>query len=123
MTLSSQNCSAKVLLLTNFSGFLGTGKNWKKAEDKFDELFRHSRDDNSVVLWIEPKKNNVINENGFFPRMTKWFKKQFDKLIRKDKETNEFSCSSANVKHPLMTGTFRTNMVIVQLDLPLNKKS
>jgi hypothetical protein len=120
LTLRSQNCSAKLLLLANFSGFLEGSNKWKDAKEKFDELFRHSRADNSTALWIEPEMKNVIQENGFFPRILKWFKQQFYKLVRNDNEINEFFCSSANVKHPLMAGTFKTNLAIIQFDLPSN---
>jgi hypothetical protein len=126
LILRSESCSAKLLLLANFSGFLEKEKKWEKAIGQFDELFRYSRDDNSTALWIEPEKNNVTQENGFFPRMRKWFTEQVKKLVGKDKKINnsdyEYSCSSVNVKHPLMSGTFRTNLAIIPLDLPSRDK-
>jgi hypothetical protein len=126
LILRSESCSAKLLLLANFSGFLERENKWKEAKDQFDELFRYSRDDNSIALWIEPEKNNVTQGNGFFPRILKWFTEQVQKLVGKDKQINnsdyEYSCSSVNVKHPLMEGTFRTNLAIIPLDLPSRDK-
>ena len=122
LTLSSQNCSAKLLLLANFSGFLEGESKWKEAKDQFDELFRHSRADNSITLWIEPERKNVIQNNGFFPRIIKWFEKQFHKFIGQSNQINEPSRSSVNVKHPLMAGTFRTNLAVISFAIPSKYK-
>ncbi len=120
LTLKSQNCSAKFLVLANFSGFLQGNNKWEEAKDQFDEIFRYCRGDNSIVLWIEPKKNNVIKQGGFFPRLLKWFETLFSRLIGKNKETD--SCSSVMVKHPLLEGKFTTNLAVVRFELPLKSQ-
>ena len=119
LTLKSHNCSAKLLILANFSGFLEREKQWKKAIKQLDELFRYSRGDNSIALWIEPKKNNVIKQGGFFSILINWYNKQFSKLLGKDREIEQDSyvVSSVRVKHPLREGTFRVNLAVIRFDL------
>jgi hypothetical protein len=116
LTLKSQNCSGKLLLLANFSGFLERIQKWKDAKEQFDELFRYSRGNNSIALWIEPEKNNVIKDGGFFSRLLQWFEKQFSKIIGKNQK---IECSSVKVSHPLGKGEFRTNLAVIRFDLPL----
>jgi len=122
LTLKSQKSSAKLLIVSNFSGFLqGQGK-WNDAKKQFDELFRYSQGDNSIAIWVEPKTNNVtIEKGGFFPRLIKWFKESFSKLIGKDREIEHstYACSSVKVKHPLGQPEFRTNLAVVRFELSL----
>jgi len=124
LTLKSQNCAAKLLILANFSGFLQRSKKWKEAENQFEELFRHSREENSVAIWIEPQKNNVTDKGGFMPRLTNWFKKLFSSFLPlsdEDSEKEHYAKTSAKVKHPLSEGVFRANLVVVRFDLPLRR--
>lgn len=124
LTLKSQNCSGRLLMLANFSGFLEREKKWSAAKIQFDELFRYSRGNNSIALWIEPEKNNVTKDGGFFSRILLWFEKQFSKLIGKNRENKQYgyASSSVNVKHPLGQGEFRTNLAVIRFDLPLKSK-
>src|SRR5690606_30780335 len=67
MTLHSQGAAARMVVLANFSGFLNSSTNWKKAQPQFEEIFRHSTDEIfSTAIWIEPGKNDVTSESGFF---------------------------------------------------------
>jgi hypothetical protein len=125
LTLASQNCAAKLLMLANFSGFLQREGKWKEAQKQFEELFRHSREENSVAIWIEPQRNDVMVEGGFMPRLISWFKKVFSAFtLMKDEDgaQKNYAKTSVKVKHPLNEGTFRTNLVVVRLDLPLRRK-
>jgi hypothetical protein len=125
MTLRSQNCATKLLVLANFSGFLQRNSKWKEANRQFEELFRHSREENSIAIWIEPNRNDVTSQGGFIPRLIQWFKRKFAALLL-EKEGNEnqnsYAQSVVKVKHPLNDGTFRTTLVVVQFDLPLRRK-
>lgn len=120
LTIKSQNCSAKLLILANFSGFLEGKQKWPDAEKQLDELFRHSLDDNSIALWIEPSKNNVTKKGQFFSRLIKWFNQQFSKFIGNEKgsKQNSYADSSVKVNHPLMDGAFRVNLAVIRFDLP-----
>jgi hypothetical protein len=125
LTLASQNCSAKLLVLANFSGFLQREGKWKDAQKQLEELFRHSREENSIAIWIEPQRKEVIIEGGFITRLMLWFKTSFSALIQMqevDWEQKYYAKSAVKVKHPLVEGTFRTSMVVVRFDLPLRRK-
>jgi hypothetical protein len=126
LTLASQGCSSKLMMLANFSGFLQREGKWKEAQKQFEELFRHSREENSFAIWIEPQRNDVIGDGGFMPRVIKWFKNLFSAFTQiwdDDIEQKNYAKSSIIVKHPIIDGTFRTNLVVVRFDLPLRRKS
>lgn len=124
LTLRSQDCATKLLVLANFSGFLQRSGKWKEAKRQFEELFRHSREDNSFALWIEPNMNAVTNaQGGFMPRLIQWFREQFSRLITAEDANRNYATSSVIVKNPLTEGTFRTNLVVVRFDLPLRRKA
>lgn len=120
LILKSQNCSSKLLILANFSGFLQKDGKWKAATTQFDELFRYSRGKNSIALWVEPKTNEVTTEGAFLGRLIKWFKNLFSKVLSKNKEIEQVHHvgSSAKVQHPLIKGTFTVNLVVVRFELP-----
>ena len=117
LTLKSQNCSAKLLILANFSGFLEREKKFKLAQSQLDELFRYSQSDNSIALWIEPQKSNVTK--SFFLRLINWFKKQFSILL-KDQVLNSdsYAKSSARAINPLTENMFRVGLAVIRFDLP-----
>ncbi len=115
LTLKSQNCSAKVLMLANFSGFLQGAKKWDTAKKQIDELFRFNLGENSVALWIEPNKNNVTDLGGFIYRLISWFKEKFS-FILSFSATHQ--TSSIMVKHPLKDEEFRVKLAVVRFDLP-----
>lgn len=117
MTIKSQNSAAKLLILANFSDFLERDRKWKEAETQFNELFRHSRDENSVAIWIEPNMNTV--KSGFFPRLSKWFQKLFAPFFQiKDESKKTYAESMVKTKHPLNDGAFRNGLVVMRFDLP-----
>jgi hypothetical protein len=127
LTVKSQGCAAKLLVIANFSGFLQVAGKWKEANKQIEELFRHSREENSVALWIEPKMNAVTEEKGgFMARLIDWFKKAFSALISvegDEEKQEEYQESSVYVKHPLQEDTFLTQLVVKQFELPLRRKS
>jgi hypothetical protein len=118
LTLQSHNCLAKLLVLANFSGFLEKEKKWNDAKNQFDELFRYSQGDNSIILWIEPRMNTVTNDGGFFSRLTKWVKLFLKKIIKEiEIQHDSYAQSSVKVKHPLKEETFNTNLAVVKFEL------
>lgn len=124
LTLKSQDCAAKLLILANLSGFLQRDGKWKKAEKQFDELFRHNRERNSIALWIEPHRNDVVAKGGLIPKIIEWWKMLFSIFMpARDEDQKSYAKSSVKVKHPLMDGTFRTNLVVVRFDFPLQRKA
>ena len=124
LTLQSTGCSARMLVLANFSGFLqGNGK-WKDASPQFEDLFLHSRDLQSVVIWIEPKTNEVTDSGGLFGRVFDWFKRNFSSLHKPETldelQLANLCCSAADAQHPLRSEhQFHVNLVIQRFDLPI----
>ena len=127
LTLKSHKCLAKLLIVSNFSGFLQRQGKWDEAKKQFDQIFQYTQGDNSIAIWIEPKKNNVIKEGQFFSHLIKWFIKLVSKIIGKDEEIEQISyaCSSVEVEFPLCEGKhkpFRTNLAVIRFDLPPRSK-
>ncbi|WP_159918347.1 hypothetical protein [Pantoea sp. 18069] len=124
LTVLGQECSARLMVLANFSGFLqGEGK-WKEALPQFESLFVHGRAHNSFVLWIEPQTNKVIGLGGFFARALGWFKKLFSPHQTKEEQetlvVENLGKSVAGVQHPLKDHQFKVHLVIQRFDLPLS---
>jgi len=105
-------------MLANFSGFLQGSKKWDEAKKQIDELFRFNLGESSIALWIEPNKNNVTKSGGFIYRLIEWFKNKFSSILL---SATNYQESSIDVRHPLLDGKFRTNLIVVRFDLPLRK--
>lgn len=124
LTVLGQECSARLIVLANFSGFLQTDGNWKKALPQFESLFVHGRAQNSFVLWIEPQTNRVLKSGGFFGRALVWFKNLFSTHQTKEEQEalviENLGKSAANVQHPLKDHQFDVHLVIQRFDLPLS---
>lgn len=130
LTLRSNGCAARMLVLANFSEFLQNSGQWKSTQPQFDALFLHSRDKNSCAIWIEPLTNTVTNpEGGFFDRLLTWFKKQFGLLKQTmvfdgDAQQPIYGISDASVQHPLQPEhSFKAQLAIVRFDLPNEVKA
>ncbi len=124
LTLLGQECSARLILLANFSDFLQREGKWKDASPQFENLFLHGRALNSFVLWIEPQTNGVLGSGGFFGRALTWFKKLFSEHQTEDEQkalaVENLGKSSADVQHPLKNHKFNVQLVVQRFDLPLN---
>jgi hypothetical protein len=113
ITLFSHDSTNKILLLTNFTGFLEQDKKWKEVKDKFEEIFRHFSGESTIAIWLEPQLNNVINQ--FWPRTVNWFKSTFKYLIGAN-ETIEIETSNAKFEHGLRNNTLRTSVAVVKFN-------
>ncbi len=126
LTLRSQDCASKFLVFANFSGFLQNQKKWEVAQKQFDELFRHSRVENSIAIWIEPNTKAVTTESGgFIIRVIKWFNALFFPFVKAEDDENHlaYATSLAEAKHPLIEGSFRVTLVVRRFDFPLQRRS
>lgn len=122
MTLLSEDCHARMLLLTNFTGFLENSGNWKKAKPQFDDIFLHSRDSLSTAIWIEPQRKNVV---GFFTRAIKWLKESFKSLIGEQAELDDsswYAQTEIMCKQPIKDGSFPVRLTVMRFDLPVEIK-
>lgn len=119
MTLLSQDCHARMLLLTNFTGFLESSGNWKRAKSQIDDIFLHSRDSLSTAIWIEPQRTNVA---PFFSRAIKWLKESFKNLIgnqAKLEDSSWYAKAEAMCKQPIKEGSFPVRLTVMRFDLPV----
>ncbi len=117
LILQSQNCHSKLLLLSNFTGFLeGKGK-WKQAKPQFDNLFIYSRDKLSASIWIEPQKNNVFS---FSSRVKEWFTSLFNKKSDTEDtldEENWYAQAEIKFQQPIKEGKFPVRLTVMKFDL------
>jgi 3',5'-cyclic AMP phosphodiesterase CpdA len=122
LTVRSQNCGARMLVLANFSDFLHRENKWSAATRQLEELFRHSRSARSSVIWIEPGWNQANPEcGGFFKRVGNWVStwiRSFVRTFPEYSEPGDVGCSSASVVHPLSTNKrFRVTLAVKRFDL------
>lgn len=124
LTVLGQGCSARLMVLANFSDFLQREGKWNEAIPQFESLFVHGRAHNSFVLWIEPQTNTVVGSGGFFSRAIVWFKKLFSAHQTKEEQdalvVENLGKSTADVQHPLKDHQFNVHLVIQRFDLPLS---
>ncbi|EIO4103758.1 hypothetical protein ACWO0M_004715 [Vibrio parahaemolyticus] len=119
MTIKSLGCTSRLLILSNFNGFLGSSNNWKKAKDQFDEIFRHSRDVNSAVIWIEPQSKKA---QSLVDKLVNWFQSVFkgDSSPKEEYSDEQYAKSQSLCKQPLKTGNFPVRLTVLRFDLPLD---
>jgi len=124
LAMLGHDCTARLLVLANFSGFLqGEGK-WKLAKPQFDSLFIHCRNNESFAVWIEPQTNKVLANGGFFGRVIGWFNDLFSSFRTPEEQASlnldNLEKSSAQVQHPLRSEQqFDVNLVVQRFDLPM----
>jgi hypothetical protein len=123
LTILCNGCTARMLVLANFSGFLQREGKWNDAQPQLDELFRHSRDKRSSVVWIEPQMNEVLPETGgLFRRVTKWVSglTRFVSQAAEEMPHDPVARSAAKVAHVLrQEETFDVNLAVMRFDLNL----
>ncbi|MEO0332087.1 MAG: hypothetical protein AAF223_10425 [Bacteroidota bacterium] len=90
INIRSHECSSKLIYMSHFSGFLEKEKKWRDAQAQFGEVFRHFRSDNSIVLWLEPDMKAVTRDNGFFPRLIKWFSQAFSQYFNREAKNKKY---------------------------------
>jgi hypothetical protein len=52
---ASSDAERSAVVISNFSGFLNSSGNWKKAEPQLKDLFRFCSGENSSAVWLEPQ--------------------------------------------------------------------
>ncbi|MEB2782166.1 hypothetical protein U3A58_17370 [Algoriphagus sp. C2-6-M1] len=71
----------RLLIVANFSGFLKLKR--KEAEKQILELLRYSSEENSFGIWIEPQKNDAIQQGGLFSWLNGKIETALKKFIKK----------------------------------------
>lgn len=125
LIVHGQDCSARLMVLANFSGFLQKEGNWDNALPQFQSLFVHGRDSNSYAIWIEPQTKQVHGSSGFFSGALEWFKKLFSvfhtEADQDALQVKNLGKSSSKAQHPLREHQFNVHLEIQRFDLPLKK--
>jgi len=123
LTVRCSGCGSRMLMLANFSGFLQRDGKWKDAQPQLNELFRHSRDNRSSVVWIEPDTNVAqLETGGLFSRVKKLISKlkHFVRGSSPNLTDEPVAISEAKVAHALREGqTFDVRLAVMRFDLNL----
>jgi hypothetical protein len=123
ITILSQNATAKLLILSNFSGFLESSGSWKNAKNQLDDIFLHSRDTLSTAIWIEPQRSNV---KTFFERVILSVKKSLGLLLGQKLTADNVSWyaqAETECKQPIKEGVFPVRLTVMRFDLPMEMKN
>jgi len=118
LTLHSQDCTSRLLVISNFSGFLDHENNFKNAESQLDDLFVHSRASTSMAIWIEPQSRKA---KRLWSSITNWFYRLF--LKNKNNglkgELKVYAEDDAAFQHPIKAGSFPVRLSVRRFELPL----
>jgi len=116
LTLLNQDCDSRLLLLTNFSGFLDKEQRWEDAKPQFEQIFIHSRDKSSTAIWIEPGSKNI---GGFFNKLTNWFNIFLNSLRKSIPNIDSlYGESASKCQHPLKDHLFNISLTVKRFQLP-----
>jgi len=120
MVRASSDITKRLVIISNFSGFLERERKRTAAMPQIEELLRHaSTHDGSVAIWIEPDTNKAVGSGGLFQALkaiaTVW--NGFLKLAGWNKDQ---SCNRCNVRFrdPVNNDeTPRVGVAVIQFDL------
>ncbi|MEA3588423.1 hypothetical protein J6I75_08665 [Pseudidiomarina sp. 1APP75-27a] len=123
-TLKSQGYTNKLLVLSNFSGFLEHHGKWKEARQQIENIFLHSRDVNSHAIWLEPQRKTIPR---FVSRLLGLFANLFGGLFRNDNTSSSphghsYASTESKCQHPLKEHTFNVRLTVLRFELPERKK-
>ncbi|MBI3188140.1 MAG: hypothetical protein HYZ31_09805 [Gammaproteobacteria bacterium] len=122
LTIRGNPCSARMLLLANFSDFLQKNKKWDKAQPQFDELFRHFRSNKSSAIWIEPQVNEALPEHGgLLARVISWLNPlRFARLFSQDEVNGPVLRDNSKVFNALDESRhFSVRLAVMRVDLDI----
>lgn len=123
-TLKSQGYANKLLVLSNFSGFLEHHGKWKEAQQQIENIFLHSRDVNSYAIWLEPQRKTVPR---FADRLLGLFTNVFGGLFRNNDTSSSphghaYAFTESKCQHPLKEHKFDVRLTVLRFELPESKK-
>lgn len=121
VTLTSEKCCKRLLIVSNFNAFLEKERKRKEAEPQIEELLRHASGENSIAIWIEPDMNRVTGSGGLFSRLRNLFKERWRRFARESSEgeaSKPISTSFARFCLPLNPSkTARVGLAVMSVDL------
>lgn len=118
-TLAGDKCTTKLLILSNFSGFLKSSTNWKKAQPQFENIFLHSRALQSTAIWVEPQTKPA---HSVLSKLVIWFKDKLKFLLEHNNTITDENCyakATIQCKQPLKIGLdFPVRLSVIRFNLP-----
>lgn len=119
--LASDIKPKRLLVVANFSAFLGRGNKRKEAESQLEELFRHSSGVGSIAIWIEPQTAKAMNEeHGLFSAIARWVSEKWPRFARinTDNAVTPVVTSACQFQSPLdATKSYQVRLAVMRLDL------
>ena len=109
-------CKNSVLIVANFSGFLGADGNLKKVEERVGELFRWARVREATAAWLEPPMDKE-STNQF----RDWFSESFSRLmgwLGRPAGTNEQLSTHAKFVQPIRDSHISVRLRLHKLEDP-----
>lgn len=114
-------CAARMVVVANFSGFLGSEGRQKKADPQINELFRYASGPGSFAIWIEPNTNKAAAKGGLFSWIYGRITSVWKSFARPDKSATPESPhwgSEAAFRIPLRRGeTAQVRLTIMPIEL------
>lgn len=115
----SENRVRRLVLLSNFSGFLEQSGKRKKAEPQLEEMFRYMSGPGCAAIWIEPQTNRATINGGTFSWLIGQAKGGWQRFMTVAGLTDR-PCfiSSARFREPLDSGqTPKVRLAVVPIHL------
>lgn len=120
VVVTTNVCKGKLLLVTNFSGFLAMSGKTKAAEPQLTELFKFFSGVDSAAIWLEPTHNSATKQGGVVDWLIKiinekwrWFAKLSEKL---DRDNRGFT-TQAQFLPLLRNGVAWVRLCVTPIDL------
>lgn len=110
----------RLMLVSNFSGFLERAGKRKDAEPQLEEMFRYTSGTGSAALWIEPHTNQATANGGVFSWLVENVKSKWHRFMTVvGLSDRPYFVSSARFREPLdisQTPNVRLAVVPIRLE-------
>ncbi len=103
------------VLASNFSGFLGHGKNLKEAQGQLDQIFQWAGVKAAQIVWIEPQTNSAESLLG---RLIEGVKARVKRLlpVLGDDQLKRYAATQCTLQNPLNgSKTFAVRLSLMML--------
>lgn len=99
MVRASSSSTKRLVIISNFSGFLEREKKRKEATPQLEELLRHAATHTgSVAVWIEPDTNNAIGSGGLFQAIRSISNAAWKEFLNLVGWVNDRPCNNCSAK-------------------------
>ena len=120
MTLATNSVSKCLLIVANFNNYLVQHRKLKQAEPQLEELFRHASCRDTMVIWIEPSMNTVIQPGGLFHAIMKSVKEKWSQFMQVNTEgdvNDSFPSSDCLFQSLLFSSTHPVHLTVLRCKL------